>query len=49
MIIGVEVASSAANGAMNTIALYWREIIFLVQVRREGEEAFQAAQKSALA
>ena len=49
MKIRVEVASLVANGAMNTIMLKWREFTFLVQVEREGEYAFQAAQKAALA
>jgi hypothetical protein len=37
MNIGVELASSVANGAMNKIALKWKEFTFLVQVGREGE------------
>jgi hypothetical protein len=37
MNIGVELASSVTHGAMNTIALKWREFMFLVQVGRKGE------------
>jgi hypothetical protein len=37
MNIGVKLASSVTNGAMNKIALKWREFAFLVQVGREGE------------
>jgi hypothetical protein len=37
MNIGVELALSMINGAMNTIVLKWKEFLFLVQVGREGE------------
>jgi hypothetical protein len=49
MNIGVELAALVINGAMNTIALKWKKFTFLMQVGKEGEYAFQSAQKAALA
>jgi hypothetical protein len=37
MNIGVKLELSVINDAMNTIALKWKELTFLVQVGREGE------------
>jgi hypothetical protein len=37
MNIGVKLALPLTNGAMNKIALKWREYRFLVQVGSEGE------------